>query len=130
MEPNTVWYSAVMPADIITSGEMGEAIRKRRKDLGLSQEQLAERVGVSYQQIQRYESGYSMLNVENIQRIAKTLQIPATSFFTPGQPQIVGELPLAYGSPEEKTLLRYFRDLSTKTDRNLAVSVIRKMARK
>ncbi len=119
-----------MPADIITSGEMGEAIRKRRKELGLSQEQLAERVGVSYQQIQRYESGYSMLNVENIQRIAKTLQMPATSFFTAGQPHAVAETPLPYGSQEEKSLLRHFRDLPTKTDRSLAISIIRKMARK
>lgn len=119
-----------MPADIITSGEMGEAIRKRRKELGLSQEQLAERVGVSYQQIQRYESGYSMLNVENIQRIAKTLQMPVTSFFITDQPQTIGEPRLPYGSQEEKSLLRHFRDLPTKTDRSLAISIIRKMARK
>jgi transcriptional regulator with XRE-family HTH domain len=119
-----------MPADVITSEEMGATIRTRRKELGLSQEQLAERVGVSYQQIQRYESGYSMLNVENIQRIARILQIPVTSFFTPDRPHIVAEPPLPYDSPEEKILLRHFRDLATKADRSLAISVVRKMARK
>lgn len=119
-----------MPADIITSGEMGAAIRARRKELGLSQEQLAEKVGVSYQQIQRYESGYSMLNVENIQRIARSLQIPVTAFFVPDRPPTVAEPPLPYDSPEEKILLRHFRDLATKTDRNLAISIVRKMVRK
>jgi transcriptional regulator with XRE-family HTH domain len=119
-----------MPADIITSKKMGEAIRKRRKELGFSQEQLAEMAAMSYQQIQRYENGSSMLNVENIQRIAKILNIPATSFFTLDQPHAVSEPPLSYGSPEEKMLLRHFRDLSTKTDKRLAISVVRKMVRK
>jgi transcriptional regulator with XRE-family HTH domain len=53
-----------MPTDIVTTGEIGAIIRNRRKELGLSQEQLSENIGVSYQQIQRYENGGSMLNVE------------------------------------------------------------------
>lgn len=119
-----------MPTDIITSGEIGAAIRKRRKELGLSQEQLAEMVGVSYQQLQRYENGHSMLNVENVQRIAKALNVPVTAFFTPTQPQTVAEPSLPYASSEEKTLLRHFRDLSSKSDKHLAISVIRKIAKK
>lgn len=85
---------------------------------------------MSYQQIQRYENGSSMLNVENIQRIAKILNIPATSFFTLNQTQVVAEPPLPYESREEKLLLRHFRDLSTQSDKRLAISVIRKMASK
>lgn len=119
-----------MPWDIITSGEIGAAIRKRRKEIGLSQEQLAEKVGVSYQQIQRYENGGSMLNVENIQRIAKVLQVPITAFFTPARPQAVAEPETPYASSDEKTLLRHFRDLSSKSDRHLVITVTRKMARK
>ncbi|HQB38788.1 MAG TPA: helix-turn-helix transcriptional regulator, partial [Deltaproteobacteria bacterium] len=68
-----------MPKEIITTGEIGALIRKRRKELGLSQEQLSEKVGVSYQQIQRYENGGSMLNVENLQRVANALAVPVTS---------------------------------------------------
>lgn len=119
-----------MQSDIVTSKEIGAAIRKRRKELGLSQEQLAEKVGVSYQQIQRYENGSSMLNVENVQRIAKILIVPATSFFTLNQEQVVAEPSLPYESREEKLLLRHFRDLSTNADKHLAISVIRKMASK
>lgn len=119
-----------MPTNIITSKEIGAAIRARRKELGLSQEQLAEKVGVSYQQIQRYENGSSMLNVENFQRIAKILNIPMAYFFTLSQEQVVAEPPLPYESREEKLLLRHFRDLSSNADKHLAISVIRKMASK
>jgi transcriptional regulator with XRE-family HTH domain len=119
-----------MAADIIKSEKMGEAIRKRRKELGFSQEQLAEMVGMSYQQIQRYESGYSMINVENIQRIAKILNLPATSFFAPDQQQTVADPSLPYATTDEKTLLRHYRDLSTKSDRHLAIAIVRRIARK
>lgn len=119
-----------MPVEIITNEEMGAAIRERRKELGLSQEQLAQEVGVSYQQIQRYESGYSRLNVENLQRIARVLQVPVTSFFVVDQPSIVAKSQASPDSSEEKTLLRYFRDLPTKADRQLVTSIARKMARK
>lgn len=119
-----------MPTDIVTSREIGAAIRNRRKEFGLSQEQLAEKVGVSYQQIQRYENGSSMLNVENVQRMAKILNIPVSSLFTLNQTQVVAELPLPYESREERLLLRHFRDLSSNADKHLAISVIRKMASK
>ncbi len=119
-----------MPTDIVTCREIGAAIKKRRKELGLSQEQLAEKVGVSYQQIQRYENGSSMLNVENVQRMAKTLNIPVIFFFTLNQTQDVAEPLPPYESREEKLLLRHFRDLSSNAGKHLAISVIRAMARK
>lgn len=119
-----------MPADIIKSGEIGAVIRMRRKELGLSQEQLAEKVGVSYQQIQRYENGNSMLNVENVQRIAKILCLSVTSFFDPAGQQTVAETALPYTAPDEKTLLRHYRDLAAKLDRHLAITIIRRLARK
>jgi len=119
-----------MPTDIVTTGEIGELIRKRRKELGLSQEQLSEKVGVSYQQIQRYENGGSMLNVENVQRIAKALAMPVASFFEVEQPHISAELALPYGSSEEKILLRNFRDIHIRTDRQLAINVVRRLAKK
>lgn len=123
-------YDAAMPTDIITSREIGAVIRKRRNELGLSQEQLSEKVGVSYQQIQRYENGGSMLNVENVQRIAKALAIPAASFFDVDQPHISAEPTTPYASSEEKTLLRNFRDLTAKTDKQLAINVVRRLAKK
>jgi hypothetical protein len=56
--------------------------------------------------------------------------MPATFLFTLNQPQAVAELPLPYESAEVKLLLRHFRDLSSKSDKHLAISVIRRMGRK
>lgn len=116
--------------DIITTREIGAVIRKRRNELGLSQEQLSEKVGVSYQQIQRYENGGSMLNVENVQRIAKALAIPVATFFDVTQPHITAEPVTTYASSEEKNLLRNFRDLNARTDKQLVISIVRRLAKK
>ena len=115
--------------DIVTTSEIGAIIRSRRKELGLSQEQLSENVGVSYQQIQRYENGSSMLNVENVQRVAKALDIPVTLFFSCSGSTQVGES-VHSPSPDEKTLLRYYRELEGETDKRLAIRVIRRFAKK
>lgn len=119
-----------MQTDIMTSSEIGALIRKRRKELGFSQEQLSERVGVSYQQIQRYENGNSMLNVENLQRIAKALTMPVATFFESAPPGFAAEPLTPYSSTDERLILKNFRDLTTKTDRQLAISLVRKLARK
>jgi len=123
-----------MARDIITSGEIGAKIRKRRKELGLSQEQLAEKVGVSYQQVQRYENGNSTLNVENVQRIAHALGVSAIALLEAGNAQVMPE-PAASGaasfwSADEKAILRLFRQLPTPADKKLVINVIRRFARK
>jgi transcriptional regulator with XRE-family HTH domain len=113
----------------VTSAEIGAVIRKRRKELGYSQEQLAEKVGLSYQQIQRYENGSSMLNVENVQRIAQALALGIEDVFAaePLRGSAIQEHPV---SEEERALLRIFRDLGTRSDRRLAVSVVRRLAKR
>jgi transcriptional regulator with XRE-family HTH domain len=121
----------MQPKKIITSREIGAAIKKRREELGRSQEWLAEFLGVSYQSVQRYENGNIMLNVEKVQIIADALSVPVTSFFTrEDHPQIAAEPATSYASSEEKTLLKYFRDIPGKSDKQLVVHVARLAARK
>ncbi len=120
-----------MPNDIVTTGEIGCIIRQRRKELGFSQEQLSEKVGVSYQQIQRYENGGSMLNVENIQRIAIALRLPVNFFFEQhSPPPVISDPSPLYTSAEEKRLVKHFRELLDKADRQLVLGVIRKLAQR
>lgn len=123
-------YIGDMPTDIVTTGQIGEKIRKRRRELGFSQEQLAEQVGVSYQQIQRYENGGSMLNVENVQRLAKALKLPVSTLFELGSTEIIAEFPTPYNSDDEKKLLRFFRNLKAGSDRALAMNVVRRLTQK
>ncbi len=57
--------------------EMGHRIFLRRKSLGLSQEKLAEKVGVSTQMISNLELGKKAIRPENLAKICQTLEISA-----------------------------------------------------
>jgi len=90
---------------VLSSKEIGEKIRLLRKHAGLSQERLAELVGVSFQQIQKYEAGSTMLNTDKLQRVANALKVPASSFF---EEDTYEKPPL---SDREKKLVKAFRSL-------------------
>lgn len=64
--------------------EMGRRIRLRRTEVGLSQSQLGERLGVSFQQVQKYEKGVNRVGANRIEQIAKILSVPVTFFFGSG----------------------------------------------
>lgn len=125
-----VCYSGDMSQKIVKTGEIGTAIRRRRKELGWSQEQLAEKAGVTFQQMQRYENGSTMLNVENVQRIADILGLPVTDFFAAGSSAAMAEPVESYFAADEKTLLRSYRSITVVADRKLAVSLLKRLAKK
>jgi len=116
---------------IKTSRELGERIKKRRKDLGISQERLAEILGVTYQQIQRYENGTNKLNVENIQIIAHALSVPISYFFEYDETPAVAEKIFPYSAtpPEEMRLLRLFRAIKDEGSKTLVIQIARLAAR-
>lgn len=122
-------YSALMKRRLITSREIGEAIRRRRRELGISQERLAEMLDVSYQQVQRYENGSNRLNVENIQLVADTLGVHVGYFFDSELPLKLAEPETVY-SPEEKNLLVSFRKIEDHHDRGVVVGVARMAAKR
>lgn len=92
---------------------IGAKIKARRKALGISQEKLAEALNVSYQQVQRYENGLNLLNVEKIQVIAQYLDLPVNYFFGEEEGSIA-EPAFPYLSSEETKLLRLFRKVRNK----------------
>lgn len=114
---------------IKTSREIGERIKKRRKELGISQERLSEILGVTYQQIQRYENGTNRLNVENIQLISDTLSVSISYFFENGKTSIVAEKPSHYLPAGESKLLNYFRKIKETSSKNVVLQVARLAAR-
>lgn len=60
---------------------IGQRIRERRKQLKLNQAQLAELMGFSYQQMQKYESGSSQISVSRMLQFSRMLNVPATYFY-------------------------------------------------
>ena len=114
---------------IITSKEIGERIKKRRVELGLSQEKLAYALGVTYQQVQRYENGTNRLNVENIQLIADILSLPVSHFFASDKTLMVAEEATPYLPADKSKLMKYFRKIENDSSKNLVIQVARLAAK-
>ena len=63
---------------------MGARVRRFREAAGLSQTELGDKLGVSYQQVQKYERGASRLNLDTFLRLARALEQPLAAFLPHG----------------------------------------------
>jgi transcriptional regulator with XRE-family HTH domain len=61
--------------------EMGKKIRLRRVEQRLSQSDLGEKLGVSFQQVQKYEKGVNRVGATRLQQIATALDVSVTFFY-------------------------------------------------
>src|SRR5215213_8005732 len=59
-------------------------IRSARHEAGMSQVELAKHIGVSFQQLQKYESGTNRITADRLQRLAEIVERPITYFFETG----------------------------------------------
>ena len=82
----------------------------RRVLLGFSQEKLGEALGVTFQQVQKYEKGTNRIGASRLQQISKMLQVPP-SFFFEGAP--TGEIDLRQGFSEGRSSAYVVDFLST-----------------
>jgi transcriptional regulator with XRE-family HTH domain len=64
-----------------TDKHVGGRVRTRRIALGMSQSTLGEKVGVTFQQIQKYENGYNRISASRLSQIADVLQVKEAYFF-------------------------------------------------
>jgi transcriptional regulator with XRE-family HTH domain len=64
---------------------VGSRVRMRRIMLGMSQEKLGEALGLTFQQVQKYEKGTNRVGASRIQQISEILQVPV-SFLFEGRP--------------------------------------------
>lgn len=60
---------------------VGQQLKSRRILLGMSQEKLAESVGITFQQVQKYERGTNRISAGRLLKFSKTLQVPVGYFF-------------------------------------------------
>lgn len=100
---------------------IGKKIKVLRKYFGLSQIELAEKIGISFQQIQKYEKGSSKISVSRLHQISEALGIPITAFFEEDAVPRLSDVSEEYGSTkrapstidalstEEINLLKLFR---------------------
>jgi transcriptional regulator with XRE-family HTH domain len=118
--------------------KIGQKIRQLRRNWGISQIELAGRIGISFQQIQKYEKGSTRISVKRLQEISDALGINIISFFeegeripkvsdlnsgyTPGGIHLEGFHPL---SKEEITLLKLFRKVKNRKIREGILKQVR-----
>lgn len=60
---------------------VGKRIRHRRWMIGMTQQQLAEKVGIKFQQIQKYETGMNRVSASRLWDIAQSVDVPVSFFF-------------------------------------------------
>ena len=120
--------------------KIGQKIKLLRKYCGLSQIELAERVGISFQQIQKYEKGISKISVSRLAQISQSLGVPITDFFEEEMvPNLSdcskkyasgGKSPLAMSplTTEEINLLKLFRTTQNKNVRQGILKQLRGVA--
>lgn len=65
------------PVDV----HVGKRVRHRRWMVGMTQQQLAEKVGIKFQQIQKYETGMNRVSASRLWDISDALEVPVSFFF-------------------------------------------------
>jgi transcriptional regulator with XRE-family HTH domain len=114
------------PTDIL----VGARIRTARRAVKLSQEKLGEAVGVTFQQIQKYEKGTNRIGSSRMHQIAQTLGQPVSFFFEDSETQGEGSLPGVNESlqflntTEGKSLVDAFRAIESAKVRKAFVDLI------
>lgn len=68
---------------------VGSRVRMRRMMMGMSQEKLGDAIGLTFQQVQKYEKGTNRIGASRLQQISQSLQVPVAFFFE-GAPLPVG----------------------------------------
>jgi transcriptional regulator with XRE-family HTH domain len=104
---------------------LGRRLRRRRRLLGLTQQQLADACGVRFQQIQKYECAANKMSAARLYQLAQVLDVPVSYFFEGVGPQREvhnhdGDSPReVFTRKETRDLIRAYYNLSERPRRRL-----------
>ncbi len=113
--------------------EIGQKIKAFRKQRQLSQMELAERINVSFQQVQKYENGKSQITMLRLAAITQALNIPITEFLEEETPLKISEDPGSYTpgeillriSKEEASFIKQYRKIRSKKARDYILKLLK-----
>jgi transcriptional regulator with XRE-family HTH domain len=117
---------------LATSGDrsIGSRIAAYRTAQGLSQTALGQALGVTFQQVQKYEKGRNRVGAARLQAIADFLDVPVSTFFD--DPAETGDgresIQHLLQDPDVLTLIRTFAGISDKTTRSSVLSIVKAAA--
>jgi transcriptional regulator with XRE-family HTH domain len=118
---------------------VGSRVRMRRMMLSMSQEKLGDALGLTFQQVQKYEKGTNRIGASRLQQISLILQVPVSFFFEgapppPGRPPGFGEAPSPeyatsfMATPDGLALARAFMRIDNSRLRRRIVELVAEMA--
>lgn len=117
---------------------VGSRVRMRRLTLNMSQEKLGHSLGLTFQQVQKYEKGSNRIGASRLHQIANTLQVPVAFFFEGLSEQPMNaqdELPPAYindfiSTSEGLSLARSFMQIKDRKMRQSIVALVAEISDK
>ena len=110
---------------------IGQILRRRRIEIGMSQERLAEVLGITFQQIQKYEKGVNRIAASRLWDISKALDLPVTRFFDAAPKTQVRTSKVereSLATPESVQLMSLFGTITSRSVRKRVVDLVRTMA--
>jgi transcriptional regulator with XRE-family HTH domain len=119
---------------------VGSRVRMRRMMLSISQTKLGDALGLTFQQVQKYEKGTNRLSASKLQESANFLQVPVTFFFegapsVPGAPQAKGTAAPSPGyvsdflaTKDGLALIKAFTQIKSAKLRRCVVNLVERIA--
>ena len=113
-------------------------MKQRRQLIGMTQEHLAERLGLTFQQVQKYEAGSNKIGAGRLFEIAQILKVPVQYFYESGDQPIASDTIVHSASvsasvlelitpAEAKNLMRAFAEISSPIQRRALIEMARSM---
>jgi len=79
--------------------QVGSRVRLRRNMLGLSQEKLGTAIGLTFQQVQKYERGANRIGASRLHELSRVLDVPVSFFFDDMDPVRAPAIPGGFAEP-------------------------------
>jgi transcriptional regulator with XRE-family HTH domain len=113
--------------------KLGQRVRARRLEIGMSQERLAELLGVTFQQVQKYEKGVNRIAASRLFDISAALDVPVARFFeglVGGRVEGVADESKDYvgdalATPEGAQLISLFASIKSQKVRRRVVELVK-----
>ncbi len=111
----------------LLDAEVGQSIRLHRKNAKMTLQGLADRLGIAYQQVQKYETGVNRVGAGRLMEIAEILNIPVANFFE-GAREDGGNAPDPEVALQGRQLLVSFMRIKDPQKRRTALAYLRSLA--
>ena len=115
--------------------KIGQRVRSRRLEIGMSQERLAELLGITFQQVQKYEKGVNRIAASRLFDIAGALHQPVARFFEGLASRAAGAaesrqntIDDALATPEGAQLMSVFASIRSQRVRRKVLELVRTLA--